>query len=797
MMEAERLQEQRPWRMAGIIATLGIALSVPLYLAVHALRGPRETAPPEALYVGSQSCAPCHKPEFEKWKGSHHALAMLPPRPDTVLGNFADATFDDAGQVSRFTARGGKYFVTTEGPDGKPHEYEVAYAFGWFPLQQYLIAFPGGRLQCLTVAWDVPKKRWFSLYPGQNIATTDWLHWTRSAANWNTMCSECHSTAVRKRYDVATDTFQTTWSEIAVGCESCHGPGSLHDVWAKKPAMARPALANAGFPVKTKDMSQREVVDLCMPCHARRSELKDLGVLGGEPLDSMLPVTLAEGLYYPDGQIQDEDYEYHSFLQSKMYEKGVKCSDCHDVHAAKRYKEGNELCLKCHRADTYDQPSHHFHKKVVEGKPSAGALCVSCHMPGRNYMVVHFRRDHSLRVPRPDLSAQLGTPNACTQSGCHDDKPLAWSVTAFNKWYGEKRKPHWGAVIAAARAHKPEARAELLHLASDPLRPAIVRATALDLMWAYPGADTDAIYQKALMDGDALIRRTAVSHTDLQDSKAFVKRLAPMLKDPVLAVRTEAAFRLSEVPPNLLTESQAKDLKAAAEELQQTLAFAADMPSGRYNLGIQAQNRGEAGEAEKQYRKALEFDDQFYLARVNLALLLNQQGRNAEAEALLTGALKTHPRDPSIAFNLGLLLAEEGKDKEAQAALRIALEADPTLAPAAYNLAVLVGKEKPAEAVELSRRAATLNPAEPKYAFTYAYYQVQTRDAAGAERTMEALLKAHPAFGEGYLFLARLYASQGKVEPARELLRKALSVPELSAEDKKSIEGALGQGANR
>jgi tetratricopeptide (TPR) repeat protein len=406
--------------------------------------------------------------------------------------------------------------------------------------------------------------------------------------------------------------------------------------------------------------------------------------------------------------------------------------------------------------------------------------------------VVHFRRDHSLRVPRPDLSAVLGTPNACTQSGCHDDKPLAWSVNAYNKWYGEKRKPHWGSVIAAARAHKPEARAELLQLASDPLRPAVVRATALDLLWAYPGGDTDAVYQKALMDGDALIRRTAVTHTELRDPKAFVKRLAPMLKDPVLAVRIEAASRLSEVSPGTLTETQAKDLKAATEELQQSLAFAADMPSGRYNLGIQAQNRGELAEAEKQYRKALEFDDQFYLARVNLALLLNQQGRNAEAEALLIEALKTHPRDSAIAFNLGLLLAEEGKDREAVAALRSALDADPSLAPAAYNLAVLVGKEKPAEALELSRRAATLEPAEPKYAFTYAYYQAQARDLAGAERTMEALLKVHPGFGEGYLFLAQLYASQGKVEPARELLRGALSAPELSADDKKRIETALG-----
>jgi tetratricopeptide (TPR) repeat protein len=793
----ERPDGLRRWRVVGVAATAAIALSVPLYLAVHSLRRPAEAPPPVALYVGSESCAPCHKKEFEKWKGSHHALAMLPPRPEFVLGDFNGATFEENGQVTRFTARGGKYFVTTEGPDGMPHEYEVAYAFGWFPLQQYLIPFPGGRLQCLLVAWDVAKKRWFSLYPGQKIPPTDWLHWTRPAANWNTMCSECHSTAVRKRYDPEKDTFQTTWSEIAVGCEACHGPGSLHDAWARKPAMARPQVPNAALVVKTKDMSQRDVVNLCMPCHSRRSELKDLGVLGGEPLDTMLPVVLAEGLFCPDGQIQDEDYEYHSFLQSKMFEKGVKCSDCHDVHAAKRYKEGNELCLKCHRADTYDTPSHHFHKKVVDGKPSDGALCVSCHMPGRDYMVVHFRRDHGLRVPRPDLSAELGTPNACTQAGCHANKPLAWSVSAYAKWYGKKRKPHYGTVIAAARRHEPGARAGLLQLAGDPLRPAIVRATALSLLWAYPGEDTTKLVEQSLMDGDALVRRTAVNRFAPGDSRRLVKVLAPMLKDPVLAVREEAASRLSEVPQGELTQAQAADMKAALGEYAQTLAFTADMPSGRYNWAILAQNQGDLKEAERQYRKAIAIDDQFYLAKVNLALLLNQQGRNDEAESLLVQALKSHPGDPTIAFNLGLLLGEEGKTRAAEEALRIALKADPSLAPAAYNLAVLVAKEKPAEALALSGEAARLEPREPKYAFTHAYFQAQNRDVAGAERTLEALLQRHPSFGDAYLLLAQLYAGQARNAEAKSLLEAALRVKDLSAESRKSIEAALARGQGR
>ncbi|HYB73218.1 MAG TPA: tetratricopeptide repeat protein, partial [Candidatus Sulfotelmatobacter sp.] len=597
--------------------------------------------------------------------------------------------------------------------------------------------------------------------------------------NWNVMCSECHSTGVRKRYDPERDTYQTTWSEISVGCEACHGPGSLHAEWAKKPAMGRPPVANAVLTVKTSGLSNRDLVNLCAPCHARRSELRDLDRPGGEPLDLFLPVLLAPGVFYPDGQILEEDYEYHSFLQSKMYANGVKCSDCHDVHSAKRHKEGNDLCLRCHRADTYDTPAHHFHKKVYQGRPSEGASCIACHMPGRNYMVVHFRRDHSLRVPRPDLSAQIGTRNACSQSGCHADKPLRWAVEAYNKWYGVKRKPHYGTVLAAARERKPEARGDLLELAADRLRPAIVRATALDLLWVYPGEDGTRLLQQALGDEDPLIRRTAAHHIRFADPKQLVRVLAPLLKDPVLAVRTEAVSRLAEVPQGLLSESQARDFRATLEDYRKVLAYTADMPSGRYNWAILEQNLGRPDLAEKQYRRALAIDDQFYLAQVNLALLLNGQGKNAEAERLLQAALRLNPRNADVAFNLGLLLAEEGKTTEAEAALRTALRADPAMAPAAYNLAVLVGSRNGAEAVELSRRAAELRPEEPRYAYTLAFYQRQRGDAAGAARTLEQLLRRHPAYGEAYLLLGELYTRSGKVQEARQLFARALTVKEL------------------
>jgi tetratricopeptide (TPR) repeat protein len=788
---AEGTDELRIWRVAGVAATLAVALSVPLYLGVKAARGPRAQAPPAPLYVGSEACGECHKKEYDSWRKSNHALAMLAPREDTVLGDFGGATFEERGQVTRFYRKDGTYFVHAPGPEGVPGDFEVAYSFGWFPLQQYLVAFPGGRLQCLSMAWDVPRRRWFSLYPDQAVAPDDWLYWTRPAMNWNTMCSACHSTGVQKRYDPQTDTFQTTWAEIMVGCEACHGPGSRHAEWGKKPPMARPQVENALLTVKTSAMPQRELVNLCMPCHSRRAELRTQSNPGGEPLDHYLPVLLSPGLFYPDGQILDEDYEYHGFIQSKMFEKGVKCNDCHDVHRARRYQEGNALCLKCHRADTYDTASHHFHKTLVGGRPSEGASCPACHMPGRNYMVIHFRRDHSIRVPRPDLSRQDGTPNACTQAGCHADKPLSWSVDAYEKWYGKARKPHYGTVIAAARERKPEARAGLLALCGDRLRPAIVRATALELLSGYPGEDSTKRFEEGLSDEDALIRRTAASQIRYPDPARLVKALAPLLKDSVYAVRVEAASRLTEVPPELLTGAQTADYQAALQEYAKVLAYTADMPSGRYNWGILEQNLGHAEEAERQYLKAIEMDGRFYLAKVNLALLLNQLGRNEEAEGLLRQAVKEVPGNAAVAFDLGLLLAEMGKEKEAETALRRALQTDPSMAQAAYNLAILVAQEKPGEAVEMSRRAAELRPDEPRYAFTLAYYQVQAGDTEGARRTLEALVSRSPAHGDAVLLLGGLYEQQGRVQEARALYERSLALPDLPPELRTTIQGRI------
>jgi predicted CXXCH cytochrome family protein len=761
----------RRWRAAGIAGAAALALAVSAALGLRAARGPPAGGEEAPRYVGSDRCGGCHAREYEAWRSSHHAAAMQPARDGTVLGDFRDAELSHRGKTWRFFRRGERFVVHAEGPDGAMRDYEVAYAFGVDPLQQYLVAFPGGRLQALSAAWDTRARRWFHVNPGPEAPPGDWLHWTGPGQRWNAMCADCHSTAVRKGYAPDTDTYETTSAEISVGCEACHGPGSRHAVWAERPVQERPAAEDAALATRTFRLTAPALVALCAPCHARRSQFADQGPPGGELLDRYRPVLLSPGVFHPDGQVLDEDFEWHSFTQSKMYASGVSCVDCHDAHSGRLRGEGNALCTRCHRADRYDAPTHHFHEARAKGAPNPGALCVSCHMPGAKFMRIHFRRDHSLRVPRPDLSAAIGVPNACSAAGCHADRSLRWIQSRYDGWYGTQRKPHYGTVLAAGRRRDPQAEDELVRLAQDPLRPTVARASALELLAAYPGPGARAALERALSDPEPLVRVTAAQRIPGGPAE-LAARLGPLVRDPVRAVRAQAAARLAGAPALALPEPLRSGQAAALAEYVEGQRYASDLPSGPYDLGNLYAALGRPADAEREYRRALELDGQLFAAKANLARLLAGQGRLDEAETLLREARAARPREAGLSFNLGLLLAERGRRDEAEELLRAALEADPRLASAAYNLAALVGERHPAEAVTLARRAAALEPGDPRYAFTVAYFQVRAGDLHGGTGTLEALVRDHPEYEDGWTLLAEVYTRQGRSAEARELARR-------------------------
>jgi tetratricopeptide (TPR) repeat protein len=746
----------RNWKITGIIATLVIVLSIPAYVLKQKYSRQSAALPVPVSFVGGQKCAECHKNEYDKWRGSHHDLAMDEADESTVLGNFDDAEFEYFGATSRFYRKDGRFLVYTRGPGGKMGEFEVKYTFGVYPLQQYLIPFAGGRLQCLPIAWDAREKKWYHLNPEAPVDPADWLYWTNAGQNWNGMCAECHSTNLKKNYDLATDSYRTTWSEIDVSCEACHGPGSNHVAWAELPDMARPVVANYQLVAKTSGIDSRAQVELCAPCHARRAILGDYTHAEPDLMDTMLPSLLNEDLYFSDGQIKEEVYVYGSFTQSKMYARDVRCSDCHDVHSIKTVKTGNALCLQCHRADVYDTRSHHFHKnKGQKGEPinsvdgqvlfdvGTGAECAQCHMPGRVYMGIDYRPDHSFRIPRPDLSLKLDVPNACNR--CHQDKSFQWADEFITKWYGPGRRGHYGNIIDAGRKHLPDAPTMLAGLARDPLYPVIVRATALSLLGTNPGPGSDQIYQPALVDEEALIRRTAVDQLNTADLKRQTTLLAAMLYDPVKAVRIEAARRMSEITEPQLDSSQKKRYQSALLEYQKSMEYSADFAFARYNLGNLYANLDQPEKAADFYRGAIRIDNQFYPAKVNLAMLYNQLGRKEETEVLLREVVVDHPRQYEVQYSLGLLLAEKKKYDEAAGHLEIAAKGLPERARVHYNLGLLLQQLKRDVAAEAALLTALeIEPDSLDYLYAAADHYLKRGKLIKARDIAEQMVQKHP-----------------------------------------------------
>jgi predicted CXXCH cytochrome family protein len=746
--EAETVNDSLDrWRLAGIIASAVIVLTVPLY----ALKESRTRAASPGLdvgaatFVGRESCAACHEAADSAWRGSDHDNSMATASEGTVLGDFDDAVFEGGEIRARFYRRDGKYFVRTQGPDGEPGEHEVTHTFGVEPLQQYLVPFPGGRLQSLTIAWDVERGEWFYLYPDQHIAHDDWLHWTQAGQNWNGMCAECHSTNLKKGYHPTTKSFTTTWSEIDVSCEACHGPGSRHVEWAEIPPMARPESDNYELLIRTGEVSARQQVELCAPCHSRRTELGDYDHTRTDILDSQVPALLSEGLYFADGQILEEVYVYGSFVQSKMFRNDVRCGDCHDAHSLRLSREGNDLCLQCHRADTYDSYEHHFHKQVHEGRPSDGALCVKCHMPERPYMVIDYRADHSIRVPRPDLTLEIAVPNACGQSGCHDDESVRWSADHYEEWYGRAKKPHFGTIIAAGREGAPEAGEDLIRLAQDELYPAIVRATALSLLGAYPGEASTAAFNRALQDEEPLVRYTAVLNFAPSAAEELVALVAPLLFDPVRAVRMQAATRLAGTSHRLLEPYQQDALDETLTEYREAMEYSLDFSFAGFNLGNLYSRLGESQRAEEHYRLAIEIDDLFYPAKANLAVLYSSMGKNQEAEQLLREVLEAYPEQHGVAYSLGLLLAELNRYDEAAQHMERAVTGMPEHSRAHYNLGLvqqILGRNAEAEASLLA--AVELEPDNLDYLYGLADHYVKLGEYSKALPIAERMIETHP-----------------------------------------------------
>ncbi len=732
--------------------------------------GQGAAGPAPLEYVGLRTCQGCHPQQADSWRGSHHDLAMQAPDANTVLGDFSDRTFSAGGVTTRFFRRGGDYLVHTDGPDGRMGEYKVAYLFGVTPLEQYLLELPGGRLQALGIAWDSRPaqdggQRFFHLYPGETIGHDDVLHWTKLSQNWNSQCAECHSTNLRKGYVAAEDRFDTTFSELDVACEACHGPGSRHAEWARgHSAGGRPPAGDPGLVVRFDERAKRTLemdeasgtmkltgaaelraeVETCARCHARRGLLTEDYRPGRLLAQTHRPALLDAGLYYADGQMRDEVYNWGSFLQSRMYARGVTCSDCHDPHRASLRAPGDAVCAQCHEPRVFATKKHHFHR--AGGK---GASCVGCHMRAETYMVVDTRHDHSFRVPRPDLTAALGrdaAPNACND--CHRDRSAEWAARAVKRAHpqGRHTKPHYASALLAGRGQGLGAEQALVAVVRDAELPGIVRGTAVSLLPGHLGPLSLPALEAAVGDADALVRLGSASALEALPPRERVRIGARLLWDPVRAVRVEAASAFADVPDAEFESEARAAFFRALDDYTLAQRSNAERPESHVNLGVVAAKRGDFAAARRHYDRATRLSPWFVPAWVNLADLMRAEGRDDEGALALRRALAVDPANASVHYALALLHVRQKRTDEALAEFARAAELAPDLPEFAYAQAIgLHSAARTDEALAVLRKANARNPGARNVLVALVTINRERGALAEARRYAAALVAAAPS----------------------------------------------------
>ena len=699
---------------------------------------------------------------------------MSTPSPQTVLGDFGDVTVENCRTKTRFFTENGRYFVETQGPSGDTETFPVQYTFGHDPLQQYLLPTSKGRLQAFTIAWDAVGETWLPLYPDDCFEPGEWLHWTGDGMNWNYMCAECHSTNLRRNFDLSANAYETSYSEVDVSCEACHGPGERHVELVRTDSYGKGGTfrKRTGLTVdlstgatSIEDLARRSdghaQVETCAPCHSRRRVVFPNHIAGKPFLDHYEPELLDEGLYFADGQIRDEVYVYGSFIQSKMYANGVRCGDCHDPHSTELKLQGNALCGQCHEPAQYDTFEHLRH-----GDGTRGSNCVDCHMPERTYMVVDPRRDHGFAIPRPDLTTTLGTPNAC--SNCHDDRSAEWAAEKIRVWHGDDRPASFAPAIAGGRRRLSEAEPALIELVRDRAQPAIVRATALSLLGSYPTVRAREAAEDVLDDPSGLVRSSAVRSLSGSENREIVPRLEGLLSDSVRLVRIETARVLTQLAPGRYAADADSEIaraywKALDEYRTGQLALN-DQAASHLNLALIHESLGEMTAAEDAYETALRLDSSFVPAHMNIALLYDrmrgaglEEGRADEAAAFydravdaLERAVRLQPDAAQAHYSLGLLLAEN-RDRLAESAehLLLAAEIDTANARMQYNAGLAHQRlERPGVAEPLLLRAHQLAPDHPDYINALSIFYAQQEQWREAARYTEMLLAQYPTDGE-------------------------------------------------
>ena len=701
-------------------------------------------------------CSSCHEGEVKQWEKSHHSKAMNIADNENTLGDFDNKTLQHDKNTVTFKNDDSGFLISMPDEKGNVKDVRVEYVFGFFPLQQYMFSTGNGKVQFFPYAWDSREKseggqRWFVLHPEQQ--PHDEFHFTQMGQNWNHMCADCHSSDFEKGFDLATKSYHSTSTEINVGCASCHGDSDKHLAWAK----GDESIENKGYEkyIGTKtplfqkqedgsmapitELKHSDQVQVCATCHARRSQLSDRD--GPHSFhDTFEPALLTPELYHVDGQIWDENYVWGSFVQSKMYAQGVTCSNCHNPHSGELKHQGNQTCTQCHASNDYDTPDHHGHKV-----DTAGSQCVDCHMPATTYMQVDPRRDHSFRVPRPDLSDKTGAPNACI--GCHEDNTNSWATNANLKWHPDSEfigSEHFSQAFHAADQGLPNASQMLTKIAQNKDMPDIIRASALSRMANYPDRNTVVAIVRSVRDEEPLKRQAAIEAASGFAIAERYRMLKPLLTDKHMPVRAAAARELAPILmepfPNNLKGEERDTLETALEEYREGQRYQADRGFSHTNLGNLAVTLGELKEAEQHFKTAIDIEPIFIPAYVNLADLYRQQNNETKAQQVLQQGLAVNDEAAALHYALAMSLIRHGDKQGAVKYLENAASSPDTSSNYIYTYALLLQDlGQTDKALSSLEKAFKMTPNNPDISYTLSQLYSAKKQYAKALRYAEHL----------------------------------------------------------
>ena len=657
----------------------------------------------------SSQCASCHAEQVSQWETSDHGKAMDHATNETVLGNFDNATTTHFSQRATFSRKNGKFLATlTEA--GEATQYTVSYVFGHYPLQQYLIETEKGRLQVFPFAWDSRDEkeggqRWYPNYQDEDIGVNDRLHWKQPMQNWNGMCADCHSTGLTRNFDADTLAFNSHFDAINVSCASCHGDMANHykldsnALSSTHASKTDTAISNDTAPYSHNTLSRGEqkamgqwllkegdkiaswqelengqykpakrdnsFMDTCFGCHSLRSPLTD----GINPehhyLDQFTPSLLISPLYFADGQIKEEVYVYGSFLQSRMYEAGVNCIDCHNPHTMKLKVEGNGLCLQCHSAQAYEGEKHTNHPSDSEA-----SQCVNCHMPTRTFMGVDARRDHSFSIPTPHVSSKTGAPNACLN--CHENNN-DWVSKQLNEWYGRDSTLNSDEEKYIAFMHgEAMGKNEMLRLAHAKTLPVIKRATVVIMLSSRIETLTDRDLRPFIRNKEPLLRLAAAQAGRALPTGERLKSYKGLLNDKYKSVRVAAVNNLIGLGIDSAAFNEALDELKASNIINQWRG------EGNLNQSMIEYQLGNIQETETLLKQGIKVDPFFEANYINLAELYRSQNKAELEKQTLEEAVKAIPNSDIVYYSLGMLNIRQQNKPAAVKLFKKASELAPT-----------------------------------------------------------------------------------------------------------------------